>query len=139
MYTAYAASKFAVGDISEALAREVEVFSIGVLVVEPGGFKTNLISNLKTPTSKIGDCDGTPADKLVNLQHIMNGKQPGDPVKGAKRIVEAATDKSGDVLARRGGGEVLQVFFRSSLERIVSTFDEILSLLGEMAKRTDFI
>jgi NAD(P)-dependent dehydrogenase (short-subunit alcohol dehydrogenase family) len=141
--TAYAASKFAVEGISEALAREIGVFGIRVILIEPGAFRTNLVSNLKLPTSKISDYEGTPADQLVQLQLATNGKQPGDPAKGATRIVEVATNTAGDALAQRGKGEVLRVFLGTDCFNAAKaksrTFDENLNTLEEMAKSTDFI
>ena len=141
--TAYAASKFAVEGLSEALAREVSVFNVRVLLIEPGAFRTNLVSNLRVPKLKISEYAGTPADNLVNYQNTTNGKQPGDPQKGAAQIVNLATDVAGDIFAQRGRGEVLRVFlgtdcFNAAKSKI-RTFEENLDLTEDITKSTDFI
>lgn len=140
--TAYSASKFALSGFSEALATEVGVFGIRVLLVEPGSFRTNLVTNLIVPARQINDYDGTPARGLVDFQHTSNGKQPGDPVKGGKKIVDVATDAAGDVLAKRGKGEVLRVLLGSDCFDIakqkLATMEEQLSIIEEIAKSTDF-
>jgi NAD(P)-dependent dehydrogenase (short-subunit alcohol dehydrogenase family) len=140
--TAYSASKFALSGFSEALATEVGVFGIRVLLVEPGSFRTNLVSNLVVPERKISDYDGTPARGLVDFQHTSNGQQPGDPVKGGKRIVDVATDAAGDVLAEKGKGEVLRVLLGSDCFGIakqkLKAMGEQLDMIEEIAKSTDF-
>jgi NAD(P)-dependent dehydrogenase (short-subunit alcohol dehydrogenase family) len=69
-------------------------FSTGieVLTVEPGYFRTNFLS----PGHKIqsqGDAGELSAlySKSTDLFEGMNHKQPGDPKKGSKVIVEALT------------------------------------------------
>lgn len=140
--TAYSASKFALSGFSEALAAEVGVFGIRVLLVEPGSFRTNLVSNLTVPARKISDYDGTPSRGLVDFQHTLNGNQPGDPVKGGKRIVEVATDAAGDILAKKGKGGVLRILLGSDCLEIakqkLKTIGEQLDITEEIAKSTDF-
>ena len=41
----YGASKHALGTMSEALAIEVDPFNIGVVVIEPGAFRSNIVDN----------------------------------------------------------------------------------------------
>jgi len=86
--SAYAASKFAVDGWMESLAPEIEPFGIHVTVVNPGFFRTELLTRESTnyATMTIGDY----AERNA-AQHAfwdgMNGKQAGDPVKLAQAIV----------------------------------------------------
>ncbi|KAL7794461.1 hypothetical protein V8C37DRAFT_376735 [Trichoderma ceciliae] len=140
--TAYTASKYALSGFSEALATEVGVFGIRVLLVEPGSFRTNLVTNLTVPARRISDYDNTPARGLVDYQHASNGKQPGDPIKAGKTIVDVATDAAGDALAKKGRGEVLRVLLGTDCfdlaKQKLKTIEQQLDLTEEIAKSTDF-
>src|SRR6202011_656952 len=55
----YAASKFAIEGFSESLAQEVAEFGIGVMLVEPGFFRTDSLdaSSLRYGAKRIADYD----------------------------------------------------------------------------------
>ncbi|PON23441.1 hypothetical protein TGAM01_v207675 [Trichoderma gamsii] len=141
--TAYTASKFALSGFSEALATEVGIFGIRVILVEPGSFRTNLVTNLVVPARKINEYDGTPARGLVEYQHASDGQQPGDPIKGGKKIVDVATDVAGEELANKGKGEVLRVLLGSDCfgvaKQKLKKVEEQLDITEEIAKSTDFV
>ena len=86
--SAYAASKFAVDGWMESLAPEIEPFGIHATVVNPGFFRTELLTKESTnyaPTT-IEDY----AERNVAQHEFwdgMNGKQAGDPVKLAQALV----------------------------------------------------
>jgi NAD(P)-dependent dehydrogenase (short-subunit alcohol dehydrogenase family) len=87
----YCASKFAVAGISESLRAEVSHLGIDVTVIEPGYFRTSLLGNGSFSAKKhIADLDPVTAPTRAHLASV-DGKQQGDPVKGAKVIVEALT------------------------------------------------
>ncbi|KAF1325861.1 Dehydrogenase, partial [Globisporangium splendens] len=95
----YCASKFAVACISESLRAEVSHLGIDVTVIEPGYFRTSLLGAGSFSAKKhIADLDPVTAPAKALLASV-NGKQSGDPVKGAKVIVEALT-KSGRCAGR---------------------------------------
>jgi hypothetical protein len=75
--------------LSEALSRELAPFNIRILIVEPGGFRTNFLNaNLEPAAGMTKDYEGTPLHEVLSMFRTFDGKQPGDAVKGAQRIVE---------------------------------------------------
>lgn len=89
--SAYSASKFGLEGWMECLAPEVAPFGIHTTVVEPGFFRTALL----TPTSTIWAENQVEdyAAKNAELRPFwksMNGKQGGDPAKLAAALIKIA-------------------------------------------------
>jgi NAD(P)-dependent dehydrogenase (short-subunit alcohol dehydrogenase family) len=89
--SAYAASKFALEGWMESLTPEVAPFGIRTTVVEPGFFRTDLLTNNSTiwPEPSIDDYAERTRQTVVAWQG-MNGKQGGDPAKLAAALVQVA-------------------------------------------------
>ena len=85
----YAASKFAVEGLSDALAKEVEPFGIKVLLVEPGPFQTEFTHSLASTASTLPAYAETVAVRIDKLRNSSN--RPGDPVRAAEAIIMAVT------------------------------------------------
>ena len=85
----YSASKFAVEGLSDALRKEVRPLGIHVMVVEPGGFRTDFAG--RSLRQSIGTIEAYAATAgLRRRENITtHGKQPGDPVRAAKAIIAA--------------------------------------------------
>jgi NAD(P)-dependent dehydrogenase (short-subunit alcohol dehydrogenase family) len=91
--SAYVAAKFGVEGWMESLTPEVAPFGIRTMLVEPGYFRTALLTeeSTKYPEPSIEDyADKTRA--TVAAWKGMNGKQPGDPAKLAKALIHLAND-----------------------------------------------
>lgn len=85
----YNSSKFALEGFSEALAQEVAPFNIKVTIVEPGPFRTQFLAgSMQLPQQRIEAYQNNPVAQMYQYMERMNGKQEGDPVKGAKAIVD---------------------------------------------------
>ena len=90
--TAYAASKFGVEGWIESLAPEVAPFGIHTMLVEPGFFRTELLTPESTSYAKSSIDDYTQrTEQTVAAWNGMNGKQGGDPAKLAKALVQLAS------------------------------------------------
>ena len=89
--TAYAASKFGVEGFMEGLATEVAPFGIRTMLVEPGFFRTELLSPRSTSYAEpsIPDYAGRTRATVAGWQS-MDGKQGGDPAKLADALVQLA-------------------------------------------------
>ncbi len=90
--SAYAASKFAVEGWIESLTPEVAPFGIRTLLVEPGFFRTELLTEESTnyPGASIDDY-AQKTKQTVTAWKGMNGLQGGDPAKLAKALLQLAT------------------------------------------------
>jgi len=90
--SAYAASKFGVEGWMESLTPEVAPFGIRTMLVEPGFFRTELLTpestNYAEPT--IEDY-AEKTRQTVTAWSGMNGLQGGDPAKLAKALVQLAS------------------------------------------------
>jgi NAD(P)-dependent dehydrogenase (short-subunit alcohol dehydrogenase family) len=87
--TAYAASKFGVEGFMEGLAPEIAPFGVRTMLVEPGFFRTELLSPQSTqfaPSSVEDYAERTKA--TVEAWQSMDGKQGGDPAKLAAALVQ---------------------------------------------------
>ncbi|MDQ0060212.1 oxidoreductase [Paenibacillus harenae] len=87
----YGSTKFAVEGLTESLALELAPLGIHATVVAPGFFRTDFLdaSSLSNSDRIIPDYAET-VGKMREFAVEANRKQPGDPVKLAKAIVQVA-------------------------------------------------
>jgi len=90
--SAYSAAKFAVEGWMESLAPEIAPFGIRTMLVEPGFFRTELLTNESTkwPEASIADYASTTRETVAAWKK-MNGLQGGDPAKLAEALVHLAS------------------------------------------------
>lgn len=141
--TAYAASKCAVDGMSEALAVEVGPLGIRVVLIDLGIFRTNFLHSFTKPKAGLGEAYvGGPVDATVSFLENLAGKQPGNPVLAAKRMVEVVdgTGLAKD-MANLGYQRVLRVPLGSdSFRGVAAKLEDLMEAqkLETLACSTDF-
>jgi NAD(P)-dependent dehydrogenase (short-subunit alcohol dehydrogenase family) len=89
--TAYAAAKFGIEGWMESLAPEVAPFGIKTMLVEPGFFRTELLTRNSTTYAQPSIDDYAERSRqTVAAWSGMDGKQGGDPAKLADALVQLA-------------------------------------------------
>jgi len=90
--TAYAASKFGLEGFMESLHAEVAPFGIVTTIVNPGFFRTELLTEQSTNYAEpsIKDYDERRANQLA-FWKAQNGRQSGDPAKLARALMTIAS------------------------------------------------
>jgi NAD(P)-dependent dehydrogenase (short-subunit alcohol dehydrogenase family) len=84
----YNASKFAVEGFSEALAAELAPLGVHVTIVEPGPFRTDFLGRSGVLAERVIPDYAESVGKTREYFHSMPGKQPGDPQKAIRAIVD---------------------------------------------------
>ena len=92
--TAYAASKFGVEGWMESLQSEVEPFGIQTLTINPGFFRTELLTEESTSYAAplVKDYDERRTQQIA-FWKSQNGKQSGDPAKLAQALIKLVNQK----------------------------------------------
>jgi NAD(P)-dependent dehydrogenase (short-subunit alcohol dehydrogenase family) len=90
--SAYSAAKFGVEGWMESLATEIAPFGIRTMLVEPGFFRTELLTDESTvwPDASIEDYAEKTRETIAGWK-AMNGLQGGDPAKLARALVQLAS------------------------------------------------
>jgi NAD(P)-dependent dehydrogenase (short-subunit alcohol dehydrogenase family) len=92
--SAYAASKFGLEGWMESLQAEIAPFGIATTIVNPGFFRTELLTEQSTNFAEpsIGDYDER-RTKQLEFWKAQNGQQSGDPAKLARALITIASEK----------------------------------------------
>jgi NAD(P)-dependent dehydrogenase (short-subunit alcohol dehydrogenase family) len=107
--TAYAAAKFGVEGWIESLTPEVAPFGIRTMLVEPGFFRTQLLSPESTNYAEPSIDDyAERTTQTVAAWNAMNGQQAGDPAKLAKALVQL-TSQDEPPLRWVAGADAVQI------------------------------
>jgi NAD(P)-dependent dehydrogenase (short-subunit alcohol dehydrogenase family) len=108
--TAYAASKFGVEGWMESLTPEVAPFGIRTMLVEPGFFRTELLSPESTRYAEASIEDyAERTEQTVAGWKSMNGLQGGDPAKLADALVQLASQAEPPVRFAAGADAVATI------------------------------
>jgi len=84
---AYQTAKFAVEGFSEVLANEVAPFGVKVIIIEPGAFRTDWQGSSMQLHAVGPDYEQT-VGEFNRSRRRADGKQPGNPARAARIIVD---------------------------------------------------
>ena len=104
-FSAYSAAKFALEGASEALAQEMAPFSVKVLIVEPGQFRTQL-AGAGMRHMPVIDAYTPVVGATREFAHTMHATQAGDPRKAAVAIERALAAPTTPLRLQLGGDAV---------------------------------
>jgi NAD(P)-dependent dehydrogenase (short-subunit alcohol dehydrogenase family) len=130
--SAYSASKFGLEGWMECLTHEVAPFGITTTIVEPGFFRTGLL----TPSSTIWAENAVEdyAAKNAELRPFwksMNGKQGGDPSKLAAALIKIASENEPPKRWLAGADAIATAEQKvSDLQKQINAYRELSSTLG---------
>lgn len=92
--SAYSASKFGLEGFIHALQTEVAPFGINTTIVNPGFFRTELLTEQSTKYADNPIADYTEKrEQLMQFWKGANGQQPGDPSKLAEALIKIASEE----------------------------------------------
>jgi len=83
----YSAAKWGVEGFSEVLAQEMALVGVRVTIIEPGGFRTDFAGASTMIDAGRPEYDAV-VGKAARMQQAYDGRQPGDPRKGAQAILQ---------------------------------------------------
>lgn len=114
-YGIYAAAKFALEGMSEALEQEVKPLGISVTIVEPGRFRTEFLSgqSMMKAGQHISDYDETIVGMMRRHVASGHGNQPGDPVKAINVILQAIASPTPPLRLVLGADAIARVAARN--------------------------
>jgi NAD(P)-dependent dehydrogenase (short-subunit alcohol dehydrogenase family) len=128
----YAATKFAVEGLSEALAKEGAPHGIKVLIVEPGPFRTDWAGrSLKTPKKPVDAYTETAIARRQAIQGV-SGNQAGDPVRACEAIIAMVEKKDSPLRLPLGG------FAYDAMGAEIAAVQKEHSALAEVARGADY-
>jgi NAD(P)-dependent dehydrogenase (short-subunit alcohol dehydrogenase family) len=108
--SAYAAAKFGIEGWMESIAPEVAPFGVRTMLVEPGFFRTDLLTTDSTTYAALSIDDYAERTKeTVAAWNGMNGKQSGDPAKLAAALVQL-TELAEPPARFAAGADAVQAF-----------------------------
>lgn len=128
----YAASKFAVEGLSEALDQEVRPLGLRVIIVEPGPFRTEFLGrSVALAKRRISDYDQSAGLRRVYCEN-NDGKQAGDPAKAVDVILRAVDSVAPPLHLPLGP------VAHAVADRKLASFREEIDAWRQLASATDF-
>jgi NAD(P)-dependent dehydrogenase (short-subunit alcohol dehydrogenase family) len=118
----YAASKFAVEGLSEALRKELAPLGVRVTLIEPGAFRTDWSGRSMRQTRHPIEAYAEHVGRRRAMIQGLDGKQTGDPRRAAEAILMVA-ELDDPPLRLLLGRDVYQAF-REKIAGLGSSLDE---------------
>ncbi|KZT18414.1 NAD(P)-binding protein [Neolentinus lepideus HHB14362 ss-1] len=125
---AYAASKAAVHAYAETLAYELKSLNIGVLIVEPGSFRTENMYRYPWTSPYHSPALDAFREQTLAFWRTVPGKQPGDPDKASIAIVDVVRGE-GQAAGKKMPlwlvlGKDAETNIRDKVSRVLENLDE---------------
>jgi len=131
--SAYSASKFGLEGWMHALQKEVAPFGIHTTIVNPGFFRTELLTEQSTNYAykPIEDYDER---RVLQMQFwkAANGQQSGDPAKLAQALMKVASLEVPPLRFIAGADAI------STAEQVVETLQQEINAYSELSSSLDY-
>jgi NAD(P)-dependent dehydrogenase (short-subunit alcohol dehydrogenase family) len=126
--SAYSASKFGLEGWMQALQVEVAPFGIHTTIVNPGFFRTELLTEQSTAyaNNPIADYDERRAGQM-KFWKGANGQQPGDPAKLAKALITIASEEKPPLRFIAGADAI------DTAEQVVATLEKQINAYRDLS------
>jgi NAD(P)-dependent dehydrogenase (short-subunit alcohol dehydrogenase family) len=131
--SAYSASKFGLEGWMQSLHAEVAPFGIHTTIVNPGFFRTELLTEQSTnyADKPIEDYDERRAQQM-QFWKGANGQQTGDPAKLAQALIKIANEEQPPLRFIAGADAI------NTAEQVVSTLQNQLNAYRELSSSLDY-
>ena len=131
--SAYSASKFGLEGFMQALQTEVAPFGINATIVNPGFFRTELLTEQSTKYADNPIADYTEKrEQLMGFWKGANGRQPGDPAKLAKAVLTIAGEEKPPLRFLAGADAV------AAAEQVATTLQQQANAYRELSSAMAF-
>src|SRR4051812_21008250 len=131
--SAYSASKFGLEGFIQALQAEVWPFGINTTIVNPGFFRTELLTEQSTKHANNPIADYTEKrEQLMQFWKGANGQQTGDPAKLAQALITISNEAQPPLRFLAGADAV------KTAEQVSSTLREQANKYGELSTAMAF-
>ena len=131
--SAYSASKFGLEGFMQALQTEVAPFGINTTIVNPGFFRTELLTEQSTKYADNPIADyNEKREQLMQFWKGANGQQSGDPAKLAQALITIANEEKPPLRFLAGADAV------STAEQVATTLQQQANAYRELSSSMAF-
>lgn len=128
----YAASKFALEALSEALRAELAPHGVRVILLEPSGIRSDFHGRSYKRAKRGIEAYATTAGRQIDAYLSLDGRQPGDPHRMARVMIELAGSDQPPLRVALGASSVDRI--RTKLKSMLISLEE----QEELSRSVDF-
>lgn len=131
--TAYAASKFGLEGWMESLQMEVQPFRIDTIIVNPGFFRTGLLTKESTNFAEnLIDDYSERREQKIAFYTSHSGKQSGDPAKLAQALITITNEEKLPYRFIAGADAI------ATVEQVVATLQQQIGSYRKLSSSLDY-
>src|SRR3954467_4340342 len=132
--SAYSAAKFGLEGFMQALQTEVSPFGINTTIVNPGFFRTELLTEQSTKYADNPIADYTEKrEQLMQFWKGANGRQTGDPAKLAQALITISNEAQPPLRFLAGADAV------ATAEQVAATLQQQANAYRELSSSLAFV